>query len=110
VCFGEDAHVAELDRIGHQQAKRSDEQRGDLGLADAGPREIYPETVNGQVTAIAEADWASWRRKLQLTETLPEQFDRTLKSLKDFANPVITGSIADPAAWDPVRREWTPAD
>jgi hypothetical protein len=55
VCFGEDAGVAELDRIGHQQAERGEEQRGDLGLADVGSREIYPESVNGQVTAVAKA-------------------------------------------------------
>ena len=53
--FGEDAHIAELDRIGHQQAERGDKQRGDLGLLGVGSREIYPESVNGQVTAVAEA-------------------------------------------------------
>jgi Nucleotidyl transferase AbiEii toxin, Type IV TA system len=57
---------------------------------------------------IGQPRWASWRRKLQLTETLPEHFDQTLESLKDFANPVITGSIADPATWDPVQRTWNP--
>ena len=32
-----------------------------------------------------------------------------MESLEDFANPVITGSIADQAAWDPVRRTWNRA-
>jgi hypothetical protein len=59
---------------------------------------------------IAQPRWASWRRELQLTETLPEQFNDTLESLKDFANPIITGSIADPASWDPVRRAWSRTD
>jgi Nucleotidyl transferase AbiEii toxin, Type IV TA system len=59
---------------------------------------------------IGQPRWASWRRKLQLTETLPEHFGRALESLTDFANPVITGSIADPATWDPVRRTWNRAD
>jgi predicted nucleotidyltransferase component of viral defense system len=59
---------------------------------------------------IGQPRWASWRRKLQLTETLPEHFDQTLESLKDFANPIITGSIADPATWDPVRHTWNRAD
>ena len=58
---------------------------------------------------IGQPRWASWRRKLQLTETLPEHFGRALESLTDFANPVITGSIADPATWDPVRRTWNHA-
>jgi predicted nucleotidyltransferase component of viral defense system len=56
---------------------------------------------------IAQPRWASWRRKLQLTETLPEQFNDTLKSLRDFANPIITDSIADPSTWDPGRRTWS---
>ena len=59
---------------------------------------------------IGQPRWASWRRKLQLTETLPEHFGHALQSLKDFANPVITGSIADPATWDPVLRTWIRAD
>jgi hypothetical protein len=50
---------------------------------------------------IGQPRWASWRRKLQLTETVPEHFGRTLESLKGFANPIITGSITDPATWDP---------
>jgi hypothetical protein len=59
---------------------------------------------------IGQPRWASWRRKLQLTEALPERFDHTLESLKDFANPIITGSITDLATWDPVRRAWNRAD
>ena len=47
---------------------------------------------------------------LQLTGILPEYFGCALESLTDFANPVITGSIADPATWDPVRRAWNRAD
>ena len=59
---------------------------------------------------IAQPRWASWRRKLQLTETLPEHFDHALESLKNFADPIITGSITDPATWDPVRRTWNRTD
>jgi hypothetical protein len=55
---------------------------------------------------IGQPRWASWRRKLQLTKTLPEQFGQALESLKDFANPVISGSAADQATWDPGRRTW----
>jgi hypothetical protein len=39
-----------------------------------------------------------------------EHFGHALESLKDFANPVITDSIADQATWDPVRRTWNRAD
>ena len=55
---------------------------------------------------IAQPRWASWRRELQLTETLPEHFDHALEALKNFADPIITGSITDPATWDPVQRTW----
>jgi hypothetical protein len=55
---------------------------------------------------IGQPRWAAWRRKLQLTQTLPEQFDHTLESLRAFANPIITGSATDQATWDPVRRAW----
>jgi hypothetical protein len=51
--------------------------------------------------------WASWRRKLQLTETLPEDFGHALESLKAFANPVITGSVTGLATWDPDQRAWS---
>jgi hypothetical protein len=55
---------------------------------------------------IGQPRWASWRRKLQLTETLPEDFGHALESLKAFANPVITGSVTGLATWDPDQRAW----
>ena len=64
----------------------------------------------GTQEELGQPRWASWRRKLQLTKTLPEQFGQALESLKDFANPVISGSTADQATWDPGRRTWNRAD
>jgi hypothetical protein len=58
---------------------------------------------------IGQPRWASWRRKLQLTETLPEDFGHALESLKAFANPVITGSVTGLATWDPGQRAWNRA-
>jgi hypothetical protein len=58
---------------------------------------------------IGQSRWASWRRKLQLTETLPEQFGHALDSLKDFAGPIIIGSVTDAATWDPDERAWNRA-
>ena len=81
--------------------------------AVAGYRHVELANLDDAVDGYAEIGqprWASWRRKLQLTQTLPERFDDTLESMKDFANPVITGSIADPATWDPVRRTWNRTD
>jgi|CZKW01.1.fsa_nt_gi hypothetical protein len=54
--FGNDLDTAELDRIGHQQAERGHEQRGNVGLADVGRRNVHSEAAGGQVTAVAEAD------------------------------------------------------
>jgi len=56
---------------------------------------------------IGQPRWASWRRKLQLTGTLPADFGHALESLKAFANPLITGSVTDQATWDPDRRDWS---
>ncbi len=58
---------------------------------------------------IGQPRWESWRRKLQLTETLPEDFGHALESLEAFANPVITGSATGLATWDPDHRAWNHA-
>jgi hypothetical protein len=55
---------------------------------------------------IGQPRWTAWRSKLQLTEILPDDFDRTLESLKTFANPIITGSVNDLATWAPGQRAW----
>jgi hypothetical protein len=55
---------------------------------------------------IGQPRWTAWRNKLQLTEILSADFDRTLESLRTFANPVITGSVNDPATWAPGQRAW----
>jgi Nucleotidyl transferase AbiEii toxin, Type IV TA system len=56
---------------------------------------------------IGQPRWASWRRKLQLTETLPEEFGHALDALKAFAGPIITGTATGQVTWDPVQRVWT---
>jgi hypothetical protein len=66
------------------------------------------DALNGYAE-IGQPRWAAWRRKLQLTGTLPEDFGHALESLKAFANPVITGSVNDQAAWDPGQRAWNRA-
>lgn len=64
------------------------------------------ETLDGYA-GIGQPRWSSWRRKLQLTETLPEGFDHALESLKAFANPILTGAATDLATWDPIQRGWS---
>jgi hypothetical protein len=56
VRFGEDLDVAELDRVGHQQAKRGHEQHGNRRLIHFGRGDVNPEPVSEQVTAVAEPD------------------------------------------------------
>jgi predicted nucleotidyltransferase component of viral defense system len=58
---------------------------------------------------IGQARWALWRSKLQLTEILPGNFGDALDSLRAFANPILTGSVADSATWDPDQRAWSDA-
>jgi hypothetical protein len=91
--------------------KAGDVRRALRAVADYRHVELVnlDDAVDGYAE-IGQPRWASWRRKLQLTESLPEPFDRTLESLKDFANPVISGFIADQATWDPGQRTWNRAD
>jgi hypothetical protein len=58
---------------------------------------------------IGQRRWALWRSKLQLTGTLPGDFGEALDLLRAFANPILTGSAADSASWDPTRRAWNNA-
>jgi hypothetical protein len=64
------------------------------------------EVLDGYA-GIGQQRWSSWRRKLQLTETLPDSFDHALDSLRAFANPILTGTATDLATWDPIRRGWS---
>lgn len=56
---------------------------------------------------IGQPRWAPWRRKLQLTESLPANFGDALAALETFAQPILTGSAADSATWDPARHIWS---
>lgn len=56
---------------------------------------------------IGQPRWAPWRRRLQLTESLPANFEDVLAVLETFAQPILTGSAADSASWDPARRSWS---
>jgi hypothetical protein len=56
---------------------------------------------------IGQARWAAWRRKLELADTLPANFGDALGALEAFAEPILTGSIDDPASWDPTQQAWS---
>ena len=55
---------------------------------------------------IGQLRWAAWRRKLQLTDSLPANFGDALDALQKFAEPILSGSVGDSASWDPARRGW----
>ena len=55
---------------------------------------------------IGQLRWATWRRKLQLTDSLPANFGDALGALQTFAEPILSGSVDDSASWDPGRRAW----
>lgn len=56
--------------------------------------------------ALAQSKWAAWRRKQQMPQ-LPEQFDDTLQAVIAFADPALTGQVAD-HTWNPSARQWQP--
>lgn len=56
---------------------------------------------------IGQARWAAWRRKLELTDSLPAKFDDALAALEVFAEPILTGSVDESASWDPTGRAWS---
>jgi hypothetical protein len=58
---------------------------------------------------IGQPRWAAWRTKLQLAETLPADFADALESLRAFADPILTGTAADSATWDPTQGAWNQA-
>lgn len=63
------------------------------------------ETFDGYAE-IGQPRWASWRAKSQLIDTLPAAFSEVLDALRAFADPILIGSAAGSATWNPARRKW----
>jgi hypothetical protein len=59
---------------------------------------------------IGQRRWEPWRTKLQLSELLPADFGDALEALRAFANPILTGTVADSATWNPELGMWEHAD
>jgi Nucleotidyl transferase AbiEii toxin, Type IV TA system len=59
---------------------------------------------------IGQPRWAPWRAKLQLAELLPSDFGDALEALRGFANPILIGTAADSAIWNPGLGMWEHAD
>jgi hypothetical protein len=67
------------------------------------------ETFKGYAE-IGQPRWAPWRTKLQLAEPLPPDFGDVLEALQAFANPILTGTAAHSATWNPGLGMWEHAD
>lgn len=55
---------------------------------------------------IGQAKWEAWRRKQHLDDRLPTGFAEVLARAIAFADPILTGEVAD-GSWDPDHREWS---
>lgn len=53
----------------------------------------------------AQAKWDPWRRRQDLADRLPADFDTVLDRVTAFADPLVGGAIAE-GSWDPGRRRW----
>ena len=55
--------------------------------------------------AMAQPRWAAWRRKQQLEDRLPAQFDEVVSAVITFADPAI-GEAVDGRSWLPASGRW----
>jgi hypothetical protein len=56
---------------------------------------------------IGQEKWGTWRRRLELADSLPASFGDALDVLELFADPILTGSVDDSASWDPAQQAWS---
>lgn len=56
---------------------------------------------------VAQPRWAAWRTRQKLQNEAPERIDDLIESLVEFADPILTGEVADDV-WDPGSRRWAP--
>jgi hypothetical protein len=54
---------------------------------------------------IGQARWVAWRRRQQLLDRLPEQFQEVVSATIDFADPVIVGETRS-QTWEPASGTW----
>ena len=57
-------------------------------------------------SAMAQAKWAAWRRKLDLTDICLESFDDQLAAVIQFVDPVFTGAVNADEVWDRATQRW----
>jgi len=54
---------------------------------------------------IGQAHWAVWRRRQQLEDRLPDEFQAVVSAVINFADPAI-GGLAHGRVWDPASGSW----
>ena len=54
---------------------------------------------------IGQAQWMAWRRRQQLEDRLPEQFEQVISAMVELADPAIAGDVRG-QAWDPGSGAW----
>lgn len=59
----------------------------------------------GHMPELAQAKWATWRRKQRLTETTPIAFAELLDACVAFADPILTEPTLG-GTWSPAERAW----
>lgn len=57
---------------------------------------------------VAQDRWGAWRRKYQLEDALPEQFQEVIDAVSSFADPAIVGDVTG-KSWDPAEWAWQEA-
>jgi hypothetical protein len=54
---------------------------------------------------LARSAWRTWRRREQTADVVPDDFADVLEAVTRFADPILTGEVAE-GAWLPAERVW----
>jgi hypothetical protein len=98
---------ADVYRLSRYQSVDADELVGSLfRVAQYRRVSLAPlATVLAGFASVGQARWIAWVRKQRLEGTIPESFDQVLKTVFEFADPVLSGEVTS-GQWDPVTQTW----
>ena len=84
-----------------------DLRRAALAVADHRQVELGPlSTVTSGYPDVAQRKWAAWLRKNGLEGAAEAHFADQLDAVIAFIDPVYSGTVGDPAEWDPDAFRW----
>lgn len=72
-------------------------------------RQVQREPIAGLVVgygAVSQPKWAAWRKNSELTDRCLESLDDQLAAIVAFIDPVLDGTLAPDAEWDPTAYRW----